>query len=1034
MCGLPFGDTYTRVRSKGTSAPSASAASVDRPTLLMVGVGDPMDAALKLALDRRGLFVETVGAEELRRSVHLTAPDLILLVGDAAADGGVAALGVLAEDPSTAAVPVALLAPDDKLESRMHAFRHGAMAVVPRTASADGIAQRVARLSKEMSTHFEEKTGEIGEATFDELVELVKQELRSGILSVHAPGHKGGPMRVVLGAGRPVAQAVEEFVARLRPHVTAADPMYYQFHTSAGGPVELLDGEGVPNADLSVLQKLRLLLVDDDPVRADTLAQELRSRGALVFVTDTTGRGIERAVGLDPQIAIVDAAGLEGPGFEVVRAIRKDHRLRWASILVAPWDEVWPRGAPSPDVEQLASRIQPLLAPEEDLAKRTAEEESFDVRLESTGPSRMLRILVESGLTLHLTVRNPRAVIELDLAQNLLVGAEARTTEGEVHHGAMALALLLVLGSGRVHVERRANPSVANVMSPVEEALSTASAEDISMPESPAPRRRPVRSASPPKSTPMSQDDLIPIEEDEEKDHAATQVKDLSKLAHAGEVLLDDHSATVRPPQPPVDPKEAVPTAWPPAIGGGPIDARERSRKPARRMPTLVMGAPPPVPSGVREAQTKKASGGRRRATGRLKKTLMGIHPEKPPPLPSASSAQTGAAPASSPRADAQARLGGESGSGSAGAMEGGKRAGGAAEVSPPGPAAPATSEGLTSHAATAESVASQAMSSESVVSESVSSEVADPATSEPASAQANPTAAQATSAADGSASRAWSDGVDLPPIGDPRDPAREPTLLTRRRSSGAWTKVLIGVASIGLLSVATLLGYRFSGFHVEPLDRALAIFDMGSRAADSSQAQRGANTQADRSASHGSGTEEVSRRGATAEPLDAAEDIVAGGDPTEDGSNEGEPSGDEGPDDVPAWTGDPDEARAGARTDDEASLSDSDDPRELLARARRAGSSDLAEALYRRVLVLDPNEHHAMVGLGRLLMERNRHADAIEPLRGAVQRRRRRAAYRVWLGDALAGAGDRAAAMEEWRAALEIEPNNAQARRRLGR
>ena len=65
-----------------------------------------MDAALRLALDRHGLFVEAVGLDNLRRSVQLTAPDLVLLLGDAAEQGGVAALSVLAGDASSAAVPV----------------------------------------------------------------------------------------------------------------------------------------------------------------------------------------------------------------------------------------------------------------------------------------------------------------------------------------------------------------------------------------------------------------------------------------------------------------------------------------------------------------------------------------------------------------------------------------------------------------------------------------------------------------------------------------------------------------------------------------------------------------------------------------------------------------------------------------------------------------------------------------------------------------------------------------------------------------
>ena len=171
---------------------------------MMVGSGDPMDAALKVALDRRGLSVETAALETLETSVHVTAPDVLLLVGDAAEDGGLVALTVLGGGASAAAVPVVLLAKDERLESRMHAFRHGAVAVVPRSASADAVARRIADLAQELNERVDDKGGEIGEATFDELIELVKKELRSGILSVSAPGGEG-PTRVVLGAGRPVA-------------------------------------------------------------------------------------------------------------------------------------------------------------------------------------------------------------------------------------------------------------------------------------------------------------------------------------------------------------------------------------------------------------------------------------------------------------------------------------------------------------------------------------------------------------------------------------------------------------------------------------------------------------------------------------------------------------------------------------------------------------------------------------------------------------------------------------------------------------
>ncbi len=945
-----------------------------------------MDAALKVALDRHGLFVEAVGLDDLRGSVQLTAPDLILLLGDAAEQGGVAALTVLAGDAASAAVPVVLLAPDAGLESRMHAFRHGAMAVVPRSASPDAVARKIAGLSRELSEHFEEKTGEIGEATFDELVDLVKKELRSGILSVHAPNHKGGPMRVVLGAGRPVAQAVQEFVARLKPHVAAADSMYYQFHTSAGGPVELLDMDGAAG-DLAALRELRVLLVDDDPARADTLAQELRARGSIVFVTDAQGRGLERAVGLDPQVAIVDAAGLEGPGFEVVRSLRKDLRLRWASILIAPWDEIWPRGAAMPNIERLASRIEPLLSPERDLAERARGDQPFDLRLEAMGPGRMLRILVESGATFHVTVRNPKAVVEVDLAQGLLVGAQARTAQGLDVLGSAGLAALLALGSGRVHVERRANPSVANVMTPVDEALSVASAERSvvplsSPPEAPhrslakpevraplAPKPKPAAPTHATQSADMrwssgKTGEFVSIADDEEGPQEQTQIKDLAGLAKAGEALLVDHSTeTVRPPSPPVDPQEAVRTPQPPPPAvGGPVAANERNNPARPRRSTLAMGAPA-IPPNIPPA----------------------------PPLPSAPLPPEAAPPPPDSAPSIEVEIG------------------------------PASEEMVApAHAAA------------------------------PPSAPVRPPRVVAPLP---------------PPPAMPTVARSEPPVPARGGALRAVALACVVLASLVLAGVLGLIGYRYSGWHRPELDHVLVLLgtEPAAMSADDerptspesavpSPPQDGAALPAgtgdvrEPAATVGGQTAEDEAVGDESADEGAGDENAADGDDdtADDDTADDENAGDEnaGADDENAGEDDAESANDAAGDEEEAESGSPSEPssedegtdvEDLVRRAQHASNPELSERLYRRVLQLDEHEHHAQVGLARILMDRGENAEAAGLLRDAVQRRPRRAPYRVWLGDALAASGDAAAARREWQRALELEPGNRQAQPRLG-
>ncbi len=442
----------------------------ERPTLLIIGDGDPMEEAIRKSLHRHGIAIETADRASAVRAVTVAAPDLALLIGDAVADRGVAVLRELAASPVASVVPVALLLDDASLDDRLRAFRSGAVAVVPRTASTHEIAKRVAELAKELPNRPGEAAGELGEATLDELVAVLTRELRSGILSVE--GEDQG-VRLVLGAGGPVAEALDAFIEKLKPLIERAEPLRYELLETSGGRLQLLDAEEKPKADVTLLRGLRLLLMDDDPARADGLAQALRSHGALVGVTEASARGLQRARGLDPAVVILDASTIEGAGFEAVRKIRRDPRLRWAGLLVAPWDEIWPNDAASPDVEELAGRIVPLVEHDRVLRTRAVEGPSFDTRLELTGPSRMLRVLANLEGTRHLSVRGAQATLELDVGDGLVIGATGKVGDREVE-GTGALSVLLALSAGRVHVERRTHPATATVMTPVDQALDAA--------------------------------------------------------------------------------------------------------------------------------------------------------------------------------------------------------------------------------------------------------------------------------------------------------------------------------------------------------------------------------------------------------------------------------------------------------------------------------------------------------------------------------------------------------------------------------
>src|SRR4051812_36942906 len=79
------------------------------PTILLVGADSAFEPALRAALARHRVYVETTTAETVSETVIAAAPDLVLLVGPAARDGGSDVLRTLMGSPVSSVVPVAIL-------------------------------------------------------------------------------------------------------------------------------------------------------------------------------------------------------------------------------------------------------------------------------------------------------------------------------------------------------------------------------------------------------------------------------------------------------------------------------------------------------------------------------------------------------------------------------------------------------------------------------------------------------------------------------------------------------------------------------------------------------------------------------------------------------------------------------------------------------------------------------------------------------------------------------------------------------------
>jgi tetratricopeptide (TPR) repeat protein/DNA-binding response OmpR family regulator len=450
--------------------------------VLFIGTDDAFLATVAAALGRHGAHPECASPEAAVAAAVVTAPDLIVLAARAASEGGHRILEQLQARPETSVIPVALIQEDAALDERLRAFKHGAAAILPKKASTDELAQRIAELARDIPNRTEASVGQLGEATLEELVETLGAELRSGILSLASPSGAGS-VRLVLGGGKPLAALIEEFVQRAREHVQSAEPLRYEFDARAGGTIQLLEStasaaEAAADVELG---GLRVVLADGNAARAEAVAHELRRHGAEVIVTDldpSEARFTQIRLA-DPSVLLLGEEHLQSEtGYELVRRMRTDTRLRWASLLVVRWSELW-QDERTPAVERLASALHGLAAPENELLDQAQELDCFDTRLETVGPARTLRALGTAGLGLRVTITNPRLQTELDLAQGLVVGALGRTLAAPERtlEGVEALAALLQLSSGRVQVDRVPHPARANVMAAVDMALGLAAGE-----------------------------------------------------------------------------------------------------------------------------------------------------------------------------------------------------------------------------------------------------------------------------------------------------------------------------------------------------------------------------------------------------------------------------------------------------------------------------------------------------------------------------------------------------------------------------
>ncbi len=451
-----------------------------RPTILMVGQGEPMQTALGEALRRHGISVAASATAELEQAVRVYAPDMVVLIGDAAIRGGDSVVRRMAENRATDVLPIAVVSNDAVLKDEARDFRSGAVAVVPRGAGADNIARRLAELADEVPKRPGVVVGALNQGNLQELLDLVSDESKTGILSVRSPKGVLDGMPVVVETERRSAHRTEQILDLLREAVAGETPLEYEFHETTGGRLSTLPvAAPSENVDLNRLRGARVVVLDSDQLRAEKLANVLLSRGVRIAAADFSTAVIPRIREVDPQVVVLDSSAVGGEGVDFVRAMRKDPQLRWASMLVVRWEDFWPTSETDavPDLPQLASRLLPMIDQDAEQARRAEDEVDFDTRLELIGPGRLLRALGSVPGVRRVSVSGAQRNVDVDVADNSIVGAYATLHEGtkQTLQGIPALMALWGMNAGRVSVREQDLPSVANIMMPVDEALGVVS-------------------------------------------------------------------------------------------------------------------------------------------------------------------------------------------------------------------------------------------------------------------------------------------------------------------------------------------------------------------------------------------------------------------------------------------------------------------------------------------------------------------------------------------------------------------------------
>ena len=255
-------------------------------------------------------------------------PDLVLCDIAMPVLDGYGVLRELQADPETARIPVVFLTAHREFSERVRAFRFGVVDYVTKPFTRDILLKKIEKVLEGLH-HRPGFEGGAGEASVQTLVDEVKREGRSGVLTVSDPK---GEQRAVFRGGELVegvlpppseaAQARFQELDHDREAIVAHDPPRLPGSASA-----LEELQALPDALRTVL------VVDDNPIFRTFLRDVLSRRNFTVYEASDGGEALRLALEKRPWLILTDVSMPDVDGIEFCRRVRNHSLIRHTPLI-----------------------------------------------------------------------------------------------------------------------------------------------------------------------------------------------------------------------------------------------------------------------------------------------------------------------------------------------------------------------------------------------------------------------------------------------------------------------------------------------------------------------------------------------------------------------------------------------------------------------------------------------------------------------------------------------------------------------------